>query len=606
MNSATKISHSYLLLMIVSVILVLLSSCAEEGIIEESPRIIIPQSQEIITTTLYGRVIDDLGQPISNATVTYRSGRQPLQIDTDEQGYFLIKNIQNKGAAAYITISYPGKFDAFRKFSVLPDRYNYTEVEMSDRTIIGVIDAATGGSLDQSDGAKISLPAGGIVNRSGQPYTGTVEVAMTWIDPAAPNLSARIIGDLSGIDENNNPRALASFGMLQVELIDQNGNLLNIAANREAELQFPVPSSMMADAPSTIPLWSYDENYGTWIQEGVANLEGDKYIAKVTHFSAWNVDIMEDPIEITGQVKWNVEDGSVGGSYLKIYVCAESFGRKGGWLSSDGAFRFYNFPKDEKFKLKVYDQCENEIFVETFGPYSEDTHLGIIEVSLNNNIVKIIGNALDCNGNAVSNASLSMIQEGRQLSFPVDTNGFFEFSIDLCDDNSALLQIVDLDNILTKMEEINPMSMTVELFDLIICDELNDFIAITIDSDPEILLTPNVLIGFEDLQGDSINQEVVYIKYSKEDTSGYQSFELLFKAPTQVPQSVGYIGLVFSTDKGVCYTEGTGLEVTILQYGNAPGDIVSGTYSGTVMCKDRGSNDVTIRNINGSFKVPVR
>ena len=335
------------------------TACVKEDLTTEVTTI-HSEPQQLVSTTLYGRVIDESDQPIVNATVAYKSGAQQVTLTTDEDGYFLLRDVLNKGKSAYLTVQHTGKFEAFRRFSVLPDKFNYTEIKMNDKTIVGQVTAANGGTLNHESGAQITLPANGIIDESGTAYNGNVEVAMAWIDPSAEDLSQRMVGDLSGIDAEGQVRSLGTFGMLQVELLDAGGNELNLADGAESTLVFPVPPSLQGNAPDVIPLWSYDEERGTWIQEGEAALTGGEYVGVVSHFSSWNVDCLTDPIEISGQVLWTLSDGGTSSpSYLSLYVCGDKFGQKGGWLSNDGEFLFYNFPKDEVFELKIYDSCSD-------------------------------------------------------------------------------------------------------------------------------------------------------------------------------------------------------------------------------------------------------
>src|SRR5207342_1983487 len=56
------------------------------------------------------------------------------------------------------------------------------------------------------------------------------------------------------------------------------------------DVQIKVPTEMLATAPSTIPMWYFDEQDGTWREEGDASLSGDIYSTTVHHFSFWNCD----------------------------------------------------------------------------------------------------------------------------------------------------------------------------------------------------------------------------------------------------------------------------------------------------------------------------
>ncbi|MFT6810532.1 MAG: hypothetical protein ACJA01_003776 [Saprospiraceae bacterium] len=350
------------------------------------------------------------------------TGLTPQLTTSDSDGYFLLKDIRNKGKSAFISVRNGDYFEVFRRYSVLPGRYNYTEIKMAERSIIGYIVSNVGGTLKHSEGGQISLPANGIVTSNGTNYQGSVDVAMNWIKPSSETLSSEMVGDLSGIDEDGAIRSLKTYGMLQVELIGSNGQLLNLREDQEAQLTFPVPPELQANATPSIPLRSYNEISGTWIQEGMAIKEGNAYVGTVSHFSSWNVDHMTDPIEIKGTVKFEISEEIYGAGYLQVKVCSDNIGTKGGWLCEDGSFRFYNFPKDEIFKIKVYDHCGTKLYQETYGPYNSDIEIDPIAVENNSQLVHVFGNAITCDGDPVVNAKLSIRLDNRYLDFPVIDN----------------------------------------------------------------------------------------------------------------------------------------------------------------------------------------
>jgi len=131
----------------------------------------------------------------------------------------------------------------------------------------------------------VTLPPNGIVDGSGNIYNGTVEVFMAWIDPSSSSLSQLMVGNLSGVDNTGELKSLATYGMLNVELFDPAGNELNVKEGSAADLSFPIPASMMSAAPETIPLWSFDETYGYWVEESTAILSNGFYTGEVGHFS---------------------------------------------------------------------------------------------------------------------------------------------------------------------------------------------------------------------------------------------------------------------------------------------------------------------------------
>ena len=592
--------------LVIGAFFLLFASCAEDGVQESNGEtFILPQSQEVLSATLHGLIIDENDVAIPGAQVVYHSGVNEQTVTTDDFGYFILKDIENKGNAAFISITSPGKFEAFRKFSVLRDRYNYTEVKMLDRTIVGTVQSAQGGEVELSSGAQLALPANGIVDGQDRMYDGPVQVAMQWIDPSAEDLAQRMIGDLSGIDENGGFRSLTTFGMLTIELTDNSGNPLNLGNDAEAELRFPIPPSMIANASQSIPLWSYEENLGTWIQEGTAIREGDAYVGFVTHFSSFNVDHLDDPIAIEGQVVLAGSDGDeIGLSYLQIFVCSDNIGRKGGWLADDGSFRFYNFPKGEDFFVKVLDRCGDEIFNEKFGPYDADTEIEKIVVETSTNVVKIVGSAFACDGSVMENSLLSVKQDGRSVNFPIDEKGAFEFTTDFCDNETASLFIADLDALLSVEEVIDPLKETNTFMDLALCDELEDIITIEIAGTDPIILTPNVATVLDTM--DMAFVSIAHVPMIQSGASEKPLFEIFFTYDLIAETVTEVSFILISSQTLACSQEGNlpNDAVTVDQMSTTPGDFVSGTFRfENVFCEGTDVNGEVV--IEGTFSVPV-
>ena len=64
-----------------------------------------PTSSDLVSATIYGKVIDKVGQPIINAEVTYHSGSEIMRLKTDQDGYFLIKDAENIGKTAFLSVT---------------------------------------------------------------------------------------------------------------------------------------------------------------------------------------------------------------------------------------------------------------------------------------------------------------------------------------------------------------------------------------------------------------------------------------------------------------------------------------------------------------------
>lgn len=505
-------------MLILAGVLLLLSACVKDELdVNEST--IFPESQALVQTTLFGTVLDENDEPIQNATVFYRSGRSAESVSTDEFGNFLIEDVTNEGESAFLQVKRSGKFDAFRRFGVLEGRHNRTVIKMQDKTIAGQVTASDGGRVVDANGAFVDLPPNAIVDADGQPYSGTVDVAMAWIDPSAEDLPEIMVGDLSGLDLEGNRAALTTFGMLQVELLDPSGNELNLDEGQQAQLGFPVPVSMQGTAKETAPLWIYDEDLGTWVEENTATYENGQYVGRVPHFSSFNIDFKGDVIEITGQVKWESATDTLNGSYLKIFVCSEQFGNRGGWLCDDGSFKFYNFPKDVPFTLKVIDACGQTLYEEELGPFAESTDLGDILVGFGINNVSFIGTAVNCDGAPVTEGLVQVTSEDRVIRFPVE-NGAFNFSVDLCEGSEGELIVYDTEaqlqsDVITVDNSVN----TVDLGEIELCDEIEEFLEFRIQGEDPVFLSPDVTYK-EILDGQMVFARIEYSGQNSPDSTG--------------------------------------------------------------------------------------
>jgi hypothetical protein len=230
--------------------------------------------------------------------------------------------------------------------------------------------------------------------------------------------------------------------MMAVELEGSSGESLQIASGKTAKLKFTIPSSIIASAPATIPLWYVDENTGLWKQQGTAAKTNDYYEGDVTHFSFWNCDIniptvylemtivtTESPLPFT-QVKLTRING--GGS---SYGYTDSVGHVGGLV-----------PRNEPLLLEIMNNCHQPIYSQNIGPYSANTNLGTITVTLPvQATLTITGSAVNCTNQPVTNGNALIYFEGHLYNKPI-TNGNFSVTVTRCSGSTATVEVVAIDN----------------------------------------------------------------------------------------------------------------------------------------------------------------
>src|SRR5205085_7753729 len=176
-------------------------TCQKELSSDNLPVIPNPGNNPVtITASVVGRVTNELGDPVTGATV--KAGTSFTT--TDINGEFKLANAQLIDKAAYVTVTKAGYFDGSRTFYARQGLKHFVEIQLMTKIEVGSINGASGGTINLGNGSAITLQANGVVvQSSGAAYTGPVKVSMTWIDPTSKDLSRQMPGDLRGIDANN-------------------------------------------------------------------------------------------------------------------------------------------------------------------------------------------------------------------------------------------------------------------------------------------------------------------------------------------------------------------------------------------------------------------
>jgi len=386
-----------------------------------------------------GKVIDNSNNAVAGATIKAGSNTTT----TDSRGLFRFNNIQLDKYSAVITVEKAGFFKGYRVFSASANNTNFVKLKLVPKTLIGSIDAAAGGSVSLPDNSKITLPASGIVVRSNsQSYTGSVKVYAAPIDPTSADISQIVPGSFQGTDANNYRVTLTSFGMLAVELEGNSGEQLQIAPGKTAKLRFTIPSSLRATAPAAIPLWSVDETTGLWKQEGNATKGTDYYEGDVNHFSFWNCDVSNQTVFLEMTIV--TAEGPL--SHVQVKLTRPNGSSSYGYTDSSGHVGG-QVPKNEALTLQVLNTCNQPIYTQNVGPFSANTNLGTITVTLSPiNTLQITGSAVNCSNQPVTSGNVLVYFEGHLYNRPIN-NGNFSLTITRCSNSTGSVEVVAVDNV---------------------------------------------------------------------------------------------------------------------------------------------------------------
>ncbi len=305
--------------------------------------------------TLSGRVTDINGTAISGAQVTVAG----TTVSTDNNGSYLLSNIMAE-ERVHVDVTHP-EYLKNSRIVVVQTAHVTQNITLDKPKATLTFDSIEGTIVTQNDGAKVELPAGGYIDANNSIYVGQVLVKMSYYPITTQSGKATFPGTFEGI-EGNTTFPIQSYGFMNVELTDPQGNALNLDGSSIAILTFPRDNTLdtIISSQETIPLWYYDKIQGYWVQEGEATSIGhySTYVGTVSHFTGWSplTKKIDYPTEVT-----------VTGTFKNI--------RTDSTTTTDGKINVYT--GDESTKVASSTIPSNGNFSITFNPISGITRYDI-------------------------------------------------------------------------------------------------------------------------------------------------------------------------------------------------------------------------------------
>ena len=530
----------------------------------------------MVNGSVTGFVADEMGEPVADANVKVGN----LATTTDVYGHFFLNDVQLNEKGTVVTVEKAGYFHGSRRFFAVAGEMNRVKIEMLTKSFDYNFNATDGGTVQTSDGASIVFPSNSIKKNDGTIYTGEVKVAAKWLDPSNFRTLDRMPGNLQGIDREVEEVVLSTYGMMAVELESPTGEALNLSDGNTATLTMPVPASLLGNAPAEIPLWSYNEEHGVWVEEEFkATLTNGKYVGEVSHFSFWNCDYPYPLIEF----KANLTDanGNALANY-RVSIFLNSFVGTG-YTCPDGSI-IGLIPANVNLLLKVYSICGDVLYTQNIGPFANDVDLGTITVPIGLNQTTITGELVNCDGNPVQNG-MAIFEFDNWKVYEYVTNGTFDVTFTTCVNTSDITLIgTDLDELLQSDPAIFVANTTHNAGQIEICDvQLQNYISITVDDGVNpitAVYTPSYI--YPDSIG-SVNDGTIISYFDNSTPNGITSIYMMVPGQTAGDYSTTHIvETIMDGSRG--WSIGSGelfSNFVITEFGDV-GEPVIGSFSGTM------------------------
>jgi hypothetical protein len=239
---------------------------------------------ETVQRSFTGKIVDTNNNPLSNVTITM-SGQTTT---TSADGTFSLNNISCLERFAYLTAEKSGFITGSRV--VFPtEGVAKCEVMLLPEVVVATIPSGQTSVVTLTDNTRVAFD-GAFMTQNGTAYNGNVKVVMNHLDPADKDVFKKMPGNLIGTRNDGSISGMETYGMIVVEMKGTNNEKLQIMTGHTANVTMPIPANQMDTAPTTIPLWHFNQANGMWEENGYSRKIGSNYVSTVSHFSWWNND----------------------------------------------------------------------------------------------------------------------------------------------------------------------------------------------------------------------------------------------------------------------------------------------------------------------------
>jgi len=446
-------------------------------------------SSVVSTNSILVQTVDVNGNPISGVNVELDGTSKT----SDANGVVQFTSMSLPSENASLVSSKSGYYKNQSVISPEANEELSIVVTLDEATTVSV-NGSNGGRVDCENGGYIEFGADGFLNANGSIYSGDVNVAAKYIDPATATNNKVIPNSFSGLDEKGESVFVENHGMLQVEIMDASGNELTINPDNKAELHIPVTAADASNPENKLPLYYFHEGYGKWIEDGQVKLKDGEYVGEVSHFTFWMCPFVYDHYSLSGQ--FQCQGTNFSGATVNVYnewgylLGSVTTNVAGGWSGS--------IPGTITHTLEVEDPCGGVIYSETIGPFTSNTNMGAIDLcsgsSVNYGIVS--GTAVDCNNDPDSEAYVRMQFDGWSRYLPANISGAFNQAVIFCDASTEVnFMGINQGDLTTSGELTLPISNNMDFGALEVCSTPDQYAAFTLNG-TDYFYVPNASTTF--------------------------------------------------------------------------------------------------------------
>lgn len=302
-----------------------------------------------------GKVRDLSGRVLEGVSVQVDA----LIVTSNTQGYFAASRLPARERLV-VRFFKQGFVPQTKVVHTRVGQSSYLEPYLAPIAQPGTFSAAAG--VTASNGtAAITIPGNSLQTADGQFYAGEAKISVTPFDPTTEQGLNAFPGRFEGVSASGEVIPFRSYGFVDLTPYASDGRALQLREGASADVKIPIPPSLVASSPASIPLWFFNTRDGQWHEEGSAIKSGNVYVGRIQHFSIWNCDVGYRRAYVIGRVINCTESGQpVAGARVTIRNV------KAGWTSGEDST-----PESGEFRIPVNADEPVDLWAEKGGISSQ-------------------------------------------------------------------------------------------------------------------------------------------------------------------------------------------------------------------------------------------
>lgn len=333
---------------------------------------------EVINSGISGKIVDDLGAPVSGATVTAGTATTV----TDANGAFSIPTAAMRKAGGQITVEKAGFLTGRRTFAAVASNMQYVNVRLIVKQAPSTFNAASGTTITLSNGTTIKIEPGSVINSTNNTaYTGTVTVYAQYIDPKDAHFTENMPGSSLGMTRNGALTGLHSSAIFYIDLLGSDGQKLQLNKDLPATFTLPIAPADYDQAPASLRLSRLADSTGLWNEEGIALKDLNSYVGKVDHFSYWSFGTHYRFVQVSTPVKNNADKAAPNVFGTFQYTFEGNNYTSSSYADTSGLLKLV-LPTNTKADFNIKSLAGAELYNAQLGTFWKDSTLTTIKVNL--------------------------------------------------------------------------------------------------------------------------------------------------------------------------------------------------------------------------------